>query len=131
MRVAENVGERPILQAEEVTKRYDGMVAVSRVSLQVAEVEIFGLVGPNGAGKTTLIECLEGLRVPDAGEVRAPRGAGYAVLGHRLAHTVDWVLRGSSTNPCLAPGIRALARPTSWGWLIVGAMFTLRWFRWE
>jgi ABC-2 type transport system ATP-binding protein len=40
------------------------------VSLDVAEGEIFGIIGPNGAGKTTLIECVEGLRRPDAGSIR-------------------------------------------------------------
>jgi ABC-2 type transport system ATP-binding protein len=45
-------------------------VAVEDVSFEVKEGEIFGMVGPNGAGKTTTIECLEGLRKPDAGTVR-------------------------------------------------------------
>jgi ABC-2 type transport system ATP-binding protein len=36
----------------------------------VEEGEIFGILGPNGAGKTTTVECVEGLRVPDAGTVR-------------------------------------------------------------
>ena len=31
--------------------------------------EIFGLIGPNGAGKTTTMECVEGLRTPDAGKI--------------------------------------------------------------
>ena len=42
------------------------MVAVDDVSFDVRPGEIFGLVGPNGAGKTTTMECLEGLRAPDA-----------------------------------------------------------------
>jgi ABC-2 type transport system ATP-binding protein len=45
-------------------------VAVDGISFTVREGEIFGMVGPNGAGKTTAIECLEGLRRPDAGSVR-------------------------------------------------------------
>ena len=44
-------------------------MAVDGISFSVAENEVFGLVGPNGAGKTTTIECLEGLRDRDAGEV--------------------------------------------------------------
>lgn len=39
------------------------------VSFQVREEEIFGMVGPNGSGKTTTIECIEGLRQPDEGQV--------------------------------------------------------------
>jgi len=39
------------------------------VSFDVAEGEIFGLIGPNGAGETTTMECIEGLRTPDRGEI--------------------------------------------------------------
>ncbi|MGA4800887.1 ABC transporter ATP-binding protein [Streptomyces lavendulocolor] len=51
-------------------KAYGGRVAVADVSFAVAEGEIFGILGPNGAGKTTTVECVEGLRAPDAGTVR-------------------------------------------------------------
>jgi ABC-2 type transport system ATP-binding protein len=44
-------------------------VAVDDVSFDVDHGEIFGLIGPNGAGKTTTLECVEGLRTPDRGEV--------------------------------------------------------------
>src|SRR5215510_16458081 len=50
-------------------KRYGEIVAVDRLSFEVARGECFGLLGPNGAGKTTTIEILEGLLQPDAGEV--------------------------------------------------------------
>jgi len=50
-------------------KRYGDVVAVDRLSLEVARGECFGLLGPNGAGKTTTIEILEGLLEPDAGDV--------------------------------------------------------------
>ena len=44
-------------------------MAVSEVSFDVADGEIFGLIGPNGAGKTTTLECVEGLRKPDRGTI--------------------------------------------------------------
>ncbi len=44
-------------------------MAVSEVSFEVGEGEIFGLIGPNGAGKTTTMECVEGVRRPDLGEI--------------------------------------------------------------
>jgi len=59
-----------IVQVDELRKVYGATVAVDDVSFEVHEGEIFGMVGPNGAGKTTTIECLEGLRKPDAGTVR-------------------------------------------------------------
>ena len=50
-------------------KRYDDVVAVDGLDLEVLPGECFGLLGPNGAGKTTTIEICEGLTLPDAGEV--------------------------------------------------------------
>ena len=59
-----------IVQVERLRKVYGATVAVEEISFEVHTGEIFGMVGPNGAGKTTTIECLEGLRKPDAGTVR-------------------------------------------------------------
>lgn len=55
---------------QNLRKTYGSFVAVEDVSFEVEEGEIFGLLGPNGAGKTTSVECTQGLRVPDAGEIR-------------------------------------------------------------
>ena len=60
----------PTVQVEGLRKVYGQTIAVDEISFEVHEGEIFGMVGPNGAGKTTTIECLEGLRKPDAGTVR-------------------------------------------------------------
>ncbi len=57
------------VRCDGLEKRYGDVVAVARVSLHVRRGECFGLLGPNGAGKTTTIEILEGLLMPDAGEV--------------------------------------------------------------
>ncbi len=59
----------PILQVENLVKRYGDVEAVRGVSFAVEEGEVFGLLGPNGAGKTTTVEILEGLRTPDGGHV--------------------------------------------------------------
>lgn len=58
------------IDVQDLTKRYDDLTAVDGVTLQVADGEFVGVLGPNGAGKTTLLEMIEGLRRPDAGEVR-------------------------------------------------------------
>jgi ABC-2 type transport system ATP-binding protein len=58
-----------VIEASGLTKRYGTMLAVDDVALEVCHGEIFGLIGPNGAGKTTTMECIEGLRVPDAGRI--------------------------------------------------------------
>jgi len=59
----------PVLQVENLVKRYGDVEAVRGVSFNVEEGEVFGLLGPNGAGKTTTVEILEGLRDPDGGSV--------------------------------------------------------------
>lgn len=58
-----------VVRVENVRKAYGKTVAVSDVSFEVHEGEIFGLIGPNGAGKTTTLECVEGLRSPDGGRI--------------------------------------------------------------
>jgi len=55
------------IRVEGLRKRYGDLLAVDGVSFEVDEGEIFGLLGPNGSGKTTTVECLHGLRRPDAG----------------------------------------------------------------
>jgi len=56
-----------ILRCEEITKRFGGLVAVNRVSLEVRPGEVIGLIGDNGAGKSTLIHVISGLYPPDKG----------------------------------------------------------------
>jgi len=59
-----------LLRVDGVSKAFDRVKAVSDVSLQVQQGEIFGLLGPNGAGKTTLIRMLLGIFRPDEGTIR-------------------------------------------------------------
>ncbi|GAA3993704.1 hypothetical protein GCM10022384_46650 [Streptomyces marokkonensis] len=60
----------PVIEVTDLRRSYGDHPAVDGVSFAVEEGEIFGIRGPNGAGKTTTVECVEGLRVPDAGRVR-------------------------------------------------------------
>jgi ABC-2 type transport system ATP-binding protein len=60
----------PVIEVTGLTKRYGGQAVVDGISFHVERGEIFGILGPNGAGKTTAVECLEGLRRRDAGQVR-------------------------------------------------------------
>jgi ABC-2 type transport system ATP-binding protein len=59
----------PVIQVSAIRKTYGSTVAVDEVSFAVNEGEIFGLIGPNGAGKTTTMECIEGLRTPERGDI--------------------------------------------------------------
>jgi branched-chain amino acid transport system ATP-binding protein len=65
-----NAGE---LTAENLAVRFQGLAAISGVSLTVNRSEIFGLIGPNGAGKTTLVNCLTGFQAPTQGRVLVGR----------------------------------------------------------
>jgi branched-chain amino acid transport system ATP-binding protein len=60
----------PLLQVEELSKRFDGIVATDQLSLDIANGELHAVIGPNGAGKTTLIGQLTGQIVPDSGRIR-------------------------------------------------------------
>lgn len=60
----------PVITVAGLRKRYGDKLAVADVGFEVRPGEIFGILGPNGAGKTTTVECLTGLRTPDAGELR-------------------------------------------------------------
>jgi ABC-2 type transport system ATP-binding protein len=59
-----------IIDAEELTKRYDSQTAVDHLNLQIKEGEVFGFLGPNGAGKTTTLLMFLGLTEPTSGKVR-------------------------------------------------------------
>jgi len=59
-----------VIETRDLTKKYDGFVAVKGLNLSVKPGEVFGLLGPNGAGKTTTILMLLGLTEPTSGSVR-------------------------------------------------------------
>jgi branched-chain amino acid transport system ATP-binding protein len=59
-----------LLEVEDLTKRFGGVVASDRISLVLNHGELHAIIGPNGAGKTTLIGQLTGEIAPDAGSVR-------------------------------------------------------------
>src|SRR4051812_33922919 len=67
-----------LLEVIDLEKRYGATLALSKVSFQVHEKEIFGLLGPNGAGKTTLLSIVCGLLAPTSGDVKL---AGRSLLG--------------------------------------------------
>jgi ABC-2 type transport system ATP-binding protein len=73
--------KQPIIEVTDLVKQYSDVRAVDNISFSIQPGEVFGMLGPNGAGKTTTIECIEGLRKPDQGQIRVmgmdPREDGY------------------------------------------------------
>jgi branched-chain amino acid transport system ATP-binding protein len=59
-----------LLELRDVSKRFGGLQALTRINLQLEEGMIASLIGPNGAGKTTLFNTLTGIYRPDTGEIR-------------------------------------------------------------
>ena len=59
----------PVIEVENLVKRYDDIAVVDDVSFSVEKGEVFGILGPNGAGKTTTVESIAGLRRPDSGRI--------------------------------------------------------------
>lgn len=59
-----------VLQIDNLTRRFGGLVAVNKVSFAVREHEILSIIGPNGAGKSTLFKLISSFLKPSEGEVR-------------------------------------------------------------
>ncbi|MCP4629095.1 MAG: ABC transporter ATP-binding protein [bacterium] len=63
------MNREPILQIKEITKSFGGITALNRVSFDVSEGEILGIIGPNGSGKTTVVNCITGFIKKTSGKV--------------------------------------------------------------
>jgi ABC-2 type transport system ATP-binding protein len=64
----------PIIEVDQVTKRFDAVTALEQVSFAIEQGEVVGLLGPNGSGKTTLLRLLCAYFLPTSGAVSI---AGY------------------------------------------------------
>lgn len=71
-------GDTALLEVEGITKTFDGLRALTEVSVRVPRDQIKGLIGPNGAGKTTLFNLIAGTLPPTAGAIRY---AGTPIVG--------------------------------------------------
>jgi branched-chain amino acid transport system ATP-binding protein len=81
-----------LLEVENVSRRFGGIVALDGVSVDAGENEIVGLIGPNGAGKTTLFNVVTRLYRPDSGELRFAgrsllRTPAYRIVRRGIART--------------------------------------------
>ena len=63
------MAKTPMLEIQNLTKRYGDHVAVDDISLTIERGAFFGLLGPNGAGKSTTIHCVTGIAQPTSGTI--------------------------------------------------------------
>ena len=77
---------RKVLQAQGLGKRFGGLQALSDVSFDIEQGEIYGLIGPNGAGKTTLFNVLTGLYIPEDGNCTFNGVSMSGKKPHEVAH---------------------------------------------
>ncbi len=95
----------PLLEVQDLTKAFGGLLAVNRLSFEVRRGEILGLIGPNGAGKSTTFNLLAGVLRPDAGSVRF---AGREIAGRYPFETVRMGLVRTFQHPHLFPEMTVL-----------------------
>ena len=90
---------KPLLVIDHISKNYDGVLALNRVSLTVRQGMIKGVIGPNGAGKTTLFHLISGLERPTAGRIsfegeditgKAPHEIAALGLGRTFQTVQTW-----------------------------------------
>ncbi len=74
----------PLLEVDDVTLRFGGVVALNQVNFTLYEGEILGLIGPNGAGKTTCFNVMTGVYTPTEGTIRFRGDKISGMLRHRI-----------------------------------------------
>jgi branched-chain amino acid transport system ATP-binding protein len=84
-RSASQEAAAPILAVREIGIRFGGIVALDKVSFDIAPGHILGLIGPNGAGKTTLFNCVSRLYDPDSGDLLFRGASILREPAHRIA----------------------------------------------
>ncbi len=108
-----------VIQMQHVTKRFGTKQAVSDVSLEVPQAQIFGLVGPSGCGKTTTVRMMTGVYAPTEGEMRV-LGTAPQNFGKRVRERIGYMPQLFVLYPTL----------TVWENLnFVASLYGLNWFR--
>ena len=94
-----------LLEVQEVTVRFGGVVALNELSFSIAEGEICGLIGPNGAGKTTLFNVLSRVYEPSSGALRYD---GQDLLSCKPHHIAGLGIARTFQNLALWKGLSVL-----------------------
>jgi branched-chain amino acid transport system ATP-binding protein len=84
--MGESMSAETVLSVKGISKSFGGLKALSDVSFDIQQGDVFGIIGPNGSGKTTLINCITGFIKPGSGHVHFK---GKDITGwqpHKIAH---------------------------------------------
>ena len=76
----------PLLELDQVSKAFGGLVCIDRLDLEVREGEIVSVIGPNGAGKTTLFNLVTGIYRPDDGDIRLDGESIVGLSPHKITN---------------------------------------------
>jgi len=76
----------PLLEVHLLSKDFDGLQALDRVTFSAEGAEILGIIGPNGAGKTTLFNLISGIFAPTSGEIRFQGETLKGLKPHQISH---------------------------------------------
>ncbi|WP_394328247.1 ABC transporter ATP-binding protein [Couchioplanes caeruleus] len=94
-----------LLEVQNVTLRFGGVVALNDVSFSLRKGEIFGLIGPNGAGKTTCFNAMTGVYRPTSGAIRFN---GQSIVGRKKHEITRGGIARTFQNVRLFPEMTAL-----------------------
>jgi branched-chain amino acid transport system ATP-binding protein len=97
--------EDVLLEVDDVTLRFGGVVALNGVSFSLRKGEIFGLIGPNGAGKTTCFNAMTGVYQPTSGAIRFQ---GESIVGKKKHEITRGGIARTFQNVRLFPEMTAL-----------------------
>ncbi|MBI9014784.1 MAG: ABC transporter ATP-binding protein [Clostridiales bacterium] len=79
---------KKVIEISNLSKKYGDLVAIDDISFEVYQGEIFALLGANGAGKTTTLECIEGLRKYDNGQITTDGSIGVQLQSSSLPNNM-------------------------------------------
>lgn len=89
-----------LIQIRNLTKRYENLVAVDSLTLDIEDNEVFGLLGPNGAGKTTVIHMLATLLRPSSGSATV-NGFDILTQAEKVRSSIGIVFQAPSSDDML------------------------------
>lgn len=95
----------PLLSVSRISKAFDGLLALTDVSLRIGSGQIKGLIGPNGAGKTTLFNLIAGVLPPTAGDITFQ---GQSVVGFPPYRIADLGIARTFQSVQIFPGMTVL-----------------------